>query len=179
MLAKFSQNGGFIMNETSAEFVKNLKSSLGELKTMQRKTERALSDIQNMQELLELTPKVELNKKSILNDQEDEIFQCFVSTKYGILNTKEYQIHPQVSMSAFIENKNNQDKESANQCWYLYNKLYVDFLIVKLREKEPICVIEYNGGGHNREPDGLARDMVKKTICEKAKLCSKRTRLFC
>ena len=145
--------------ETSEELVKDLKA-------MQCKTQRALSDMQNMQELLELTPKIELGKKKILNKEEDDIFICFVA-KEGILNTTEYQIHPQVSMSAFVDNQKNNDKELADKCWYLYNKLYVDFLIITLKDKEPVCVIEYNGKGHNSEPDGLARDMVKKTICKK------------
>ena len=30
-------------------------------------------------------------------------------------------------MSAFVDNTKNKDKKLATQCWYLYNKLYVDF----------------------------------------------------
>ena len=69
-------------------------------------------------------------------------------------------------MSAFVNKDKSKNKDLATQCWYLYNKLYVDFLIVEQEEKEPICVIEYNGKGHNSYPNALANDKIKRTICE-------------
>ncbi len=140
--------------ETNEELVKHFED-------LQENIEKALS---SMEKLLTLTSQVVLEKKNILNGEEKDIYKCFI---YEILNTKEYQISSQVVMSAFVDNTKNKDKKLATQCWYLYNKLYVDFLIVTQSEKEPVCVIEYNGKGHNSEPDGLARDMVKRTICKK------------
>ena len=145
--------------ETNEEFVKYLED-------LQEKTEKALS---SMEKLLTLTSQVVLEKKNILNGEEKEIYKCFISTqtKYnGILDTTKYQISSQVVMSAFVDNTKNKDKELAIQCWYLYNKLYVDFLIVEQKEKEPVCVIEYNGKGHNSYPNALANDKIKRTICE-------------
>ena len=123
-----------------------------------------------IQELKDLEKKVQnmqnIIPKPILNDEEQEIFSILLSLKRkGDKQLQHYTICPQVAFSAFLRNDEKVD-------WYIYNKCYVDFLLVDKETRKPFCVIEYYGlgGKHGKDDEeGVQkRDMIKKEVCKKA-----------
>ena len=125
-----------------------------------------------IQELKDLEKKVQnmqnIIPKPILNDEEQEIFSILLSLKRkGDKQLQHYTICPQVAFSAFLRNDEKVD-------WYIYNKFYVDFLLVDKETSKPFCVIEYYGlgGKHGKDDEeGVQkRDMIKKEVCKKARI---------
>ena len=125
-----------------------------------------------IQELKDLEKKVQnmqnIIPKPILNDEEQEIFSILLSLKRkGDKQLQHYTICPQVAFSAFLHNDEKVD-------WYIYNKFYVDFLLVDKETRKPFCVIEYYGlgGKHGKDDEEGAqkRDMIKKEVCKKARI---------
>lgn len=123
-----------------------------------------------LQELIDLEQKIQnmqnIIPKPILNDEEQEIFSVLLRLKRkGDKQLQHYTICPQVAFSAFLRNDEKVD-------WYIYNKFYVDFLLVDKETSKPFCVIEYYGlGGKHGKYDGdgaQKRDVIKKEICKKA-----------
>lgn len=123
-----------------------------------------------LQELMDLKQKLQnmqsITPKPILNDEEREIFSVLLSLKgKGDKQLQHYTICPQVAFSAFLRNDEKVD-------WYIYNKFYVDFLLVDKDTNKPFCVIEYYGlgGKHGKDDEDGAqmRDMIKKEVCKKA-----------
>lgn len=132
---------------------------------IERKRQEADKAEREFQEWLELEQKIQniksITPKAILNGEEREIFSVLL-----ILKSEQqlpYTICPQVAFSAFLKSDNVVD-------WYLYNKFYVDFLLVDKETNKPFCVIEYYGLGHGKDDgDGAQkRDMMKKEVCKKA-----------
>lgn len=149
-----------------------------------------------LENFLELIKKDENNeivikKKEILNKEEVEIFVALLDIisnhTYKDKNDNDKQkfnLFTQVPISAFLDNKDIDIDEK------IYNKYYVDFLIVKKNLDdnkntvgyEPFLIIEYQGiGGKHREYDengyreygdngetARVRDQVKKAIFKKA-----------
>ena len=149
-------------NSELNEFIKQKRQEANEYKKKVDKAERYI------QELIDLEQKIQnmqnITPKAILNDEEREIFSVLLSLK----NNKQINciICPQVAFSAFLDNNN------VVEDWYIYNKFYVDFLLVNKDTNKPFCVIEYYGlGGKHGKDDGEGaqkRDMIKKEVCKKA-----------
>ena len=146
------------------ELIKQKRQEVNEYKEKADKGER------DIQELMDLEQKIQnmqtITPKAILNSEEQEIFSVLLSLKRkGDKQLQHYTICPQVAFSAFLHN----DEKVA---WYIYNKFYVDFLLVDKETSKPFCVIEYYGlGGKHGKDDGEGaqkRDMIKKEVCKKA-----------
>lgn len=146
------------------ELKKQKRQEVDEYKEKADKAERYL------QELIDLEQKIQnmqnITPKPILNDEEQEIFSVLLRLKgKGDKQLQHYTICPQVAFSAFLRNDEKVD-------WYIYNKFYVDFLLVDKETRKPFCVIEYYGlGGKHGKDDGEGvqkRDMIKKEVCKKA-----------
>ena len=146
------------------EFIKQKRQEINEYKEKADKAER------DMQKLMDLEQKIQnmqtITPKPILNDEEREIFSVLLSLKgKGDKQLQHYTICPQVAFSAFLHNDEKVD-------WYIYNKFYVDFLLVDKETRKPFCVIEYYGlgGKHGKDDEEGAqkRDMIKKEVCKKA-----------
>ena len=146
------------------ELIKQKQQEADELKKKLVDKER------HIQELKDLEKKVQnmqtITPKAILNGEEQEIFSVLLSLKRkGDKQLQHYTICPQVAFSAFLRNDEKVD-------WYIYNKFYVDFLLVDKETSKPFCVIEYYGlgGKHGKDDEEGAqkRDMIKKEVCKKA-----------
>lgn len=147
------------------ELIKQKRQEINEYKEKADKAER------DMQKLMDLEQKIQnmqnIIPKPILNDEEQEIFSVLLSLKRkGDKQLQHYTICPQVAFSAFLNNNN------VVEDWYIYNKFYVDFLLVDKETSKPFCVIEYYGlgGKHGKDDEEGAqkRDMIKKEVCKKA-----------
>lgn len=76
--------------------------------------------------------------KPPLNNQEAEIFK-----KLRIVaKENNMSIFPQIPLRAFIKMKKD------DLAYYVVGGMYVDFLLVDLYSKKPLCVVEYWGEGH-------------------------------
>lgn len=146
-------------NSELNELIEQKQQEADEYKEKADKAEREL------QELLDLEQKIQnmqsITPKAILNGEEREIFSVLLSLKSK--QQLHYTICPQVAFSAFLRNDEKVD-------WYIYNKFYVDFLLVDKKTSKPFCVIEYYGLGHGKD-DGektQKRDVIKKEVCKKA-----------
>lgn len=115
-------------------------------------------------ELMEKVDSIKnLTSKSILDFEEKEVFKILIQLKKDDETPlSKYIICPQVAFSAFLKNDSVFD-------WYVYNLFYADFLLVD-DNKEPFCVIEYQGKGGGHEKVALPRDAVKQAVCKKANI---------
>lgn len=152
-------------NSELNELIKQKQQEADEYEKKADKTKRYI------QELMDLEKKVQnmqsITPKAILNGEEQEIFSVLLSLKKkGDKQLQHYTICPQVAFSAFLNNNN------VVEDWYIYNKFYVDFLLVDKKTSKPFCVIEYYGlgGKHGKDDEeGVQkRDMIKKEVCKKA-----------
>ena len=92
-----------------------------------------------LQELIDLEQKIQnmqnITPKPILNDEEQEIFSVLLRLKgKGDKQLQHYTICPQVAFSAFLRNDEKVD-------WYIYNKFYVDFLLVDKETNKPFALL--------------------------------------
>ncbi len=100
--------------------------------------------------------KDELNKRkfyqtSFLTDRESAFLRMFTSAP---ILREEFNIHPQVAMSAFLETYSDEDRKD-------FNFRRVDFLICNKRSQKIYCVIELDGKEHaNKQMDDLERDKM-------------------
>ena len=148
-----------MVNSELNELIKQKRQEADEYEKKADKTKRYI------QELIDLEQKIQnmqnIAPKAILNDEEQEIFSILADFN----QLQHYTICPQVAFSAFLRNDEKVD-------WYIYNKFYVDFLLVDKETSKPFCVIEYYGlGGKHGKDDGdgaQKRDMIKKEVCKKA-----------
>ncbi len=98
----------------------------------------------------------ELNKRkfyqtSFLTDRESAFLRMFTSAP---ILREEFNIHPQVAMSAFLETYSDEDRKD-------FNFRRVDFLICNKRSQKIYCVIELDGKEHaNKQMDDLERDKM-------------------
>ena len=141
------------------ELKKQKQQEVDEHKEKADKAERYLQELRDLEQKLQNMQSI--TPKAILNGEEREIFSVLLSLK----NNKQlyYTICPQVAFSAFLRNDEKVD-------WYLYNRFYVDFLLVDKKTNKPFCVIEYYGLGHGKddEEETQKRDVIKKEVCKKA-----------
>lgn len=150
------------------EQVKQMREYKDYLESIQNETQIALNALADT---VALADTLHLEKKNLLNDEEDVIFRALINGDDGLFHNSGLAVYCQVSCSAFLNsfNANNSDAVKLKS-WFIYNKLYVDFLIVNMQSKEPICVIEYSGDGHEKSLDQQARDKIKKFVCHKAEI---------
>ena len=153
-----------MVNSELNELIEQTRQEADEYEKKADKTKRYL------QELIDLEQKIQnmqnITPKPILNDEEQEIFSVLLRLKgKGDKQLQHYTICPQVAFSAFLRNDEKVD-------WYIYNKFYVDFLLVDKETRKPFCVIEYYGLGGKLEKDdeegAHKRDMIKREVCKKA-----------
>lgn len=148
------------------EQIKQMQGYKDYLESVQNETQKALNALVDTVALADV---LHLEKKNLLNDEEDVIFRALINSNDGLLHNSGLGVYCQVSCSAFLDSFNNNNSDAVKlKSWFIYNKLYVDFLIVNMQSKEPICVIEYNGDGHDNSLDQQARDKIKKFVCHKA-----------
>lgn len=132
------------------DFYKNKLSQIYE-RSKQKAVELTKEELENLaeeeknkifNEKLELFNESDLNSKSLLNFEEYKIY-CEITHNRDI--TSNFIISPQVSMRSFIKQQNEN-----SEIWKVYSNFYVDFLLSKRNKMDttPLCVIEYNGGGH-------------------------------
>lgn len=90
-------------------------------------------------------------KKEFLTEHESAFLRMFVASP---ITRREFNIHPQVAMSAFLTAYNDKDRAE-------FNFRRVDFLVCDKYSKKIYCVIELDGKEHaNKQMDDLERDQM-------------------
>lgn len=120
--------------------------------------------LKEIRKIIVESKKCPLTPKKVLNSEESAIYDLL---KEHIRQT--FEIFPQVPLRAFFCG----NKESLTH--YVVGGMYVDFLIINSHTKEPVCVIEYFGGGHygdneTKRAEVKSNDELKIAIFHKANI---------
>ena len=83
--------------------------------------------------------KRKFHKKDFMSPKERDFF--FKNLVGSRVITSEFNVHPQVAMSAFIDTPLKEDREC-------FDKKVVDFLVCDKKSRKIYCVIELDGASH-------------------------------
>ncbi len=109
-----------------------------------------------------------LNSRLRANDSEHKSEQIIAQLLREILKESAYQTmicHKQVLLGQLVSKTNNSFTE--RELDYMHNKASCDFVFYFKTGKNPIAVIEVDGGDHNK-PEQRERDHLKNAILDKA-----------
>ncbi|MDA3967406.1 DUF2726 domain-containing protein [Helicobacter sp. WB40] len=148
------------MNEKIKDAIKDIKDNIHAKEVELAKLKSELFEYENILDNLNKSDAAKIDSKKFLNDEEYEVLSSLVR----VLDTSKCLVAPQVSMSSFLKSKVDD--------WYLYNKFYVDFLVYEKKNRNPLFVLEYFGGGHfgTNKLRVQMRDEVKKKILQSANI---------
>lgn len=119
----------------------------------------------NVKEMIIKSKQCPFIPKRVLNSKESQLFEELITIVKGY----SISVFPQVPLRAFFT------QESGSLAHYVVGGMYVDFLLVDIKTKAPLCVIEYFGEGHYgkgelQKAKVSNNDEIKRAIFEKAKL---------
>lgn len=119
----------------------------------------------NVKQMIIKSQRCPFIPKQVLNSKESQLFEELIAIVKGY----PISVFPQVPLRAFFK------QESGSLAHYVVGGMYVDFLLVDIKTKDPLCVIEYFGEGHHGKGELQKvkvsnNDEIKRAIFKKAKL---------
>lgn len=96
----------------------------------------------------------------------EDIIWTILQDLLGENSYRELEVLPQIIVRNLLPNLDNLTSEEAT---YVKNRCSLDFVVYRRITRQPILAIEVNGFAfHENKPDRRAKDLLKKTIMEKA-----------
>lgn len=134
----------------------------GYIAKLERERKYIEIEIKDAKELYEkIAIYKQLDIKAIFSKENDTSRFYAYNTLVGgcTLDLDKYMICPKIALSAFLKNKNT-------EIWYLYNTLFVDFLIIDKETKEPFVAIEIDDESLSNYQKAIFK--IKQILCKKA-----------